>query len=137
MKFIIDPIHARLRAGLRAVRSGCGLALVIVFAACGGGVGTGGTGTYTYGPITGFGSIIVGGVRFDDSLARVEDDDGTTRSRSELKLGMTVGIDSDSVASNANGSVATAASVRFGFDPRLRVHVEPRAEGGGDDHHRV
>ena len=66
-----------------------------VLAGCGGGgeggVGTGGTGTYALGTITGFGSIIVNGVRFDDSAASVLDDDDATRSRDELKLGMTRG----------------------------------------------
>jgi hypothetical protein len=90
------------------------IAVLLWLSGCGGGVGTGGTGTYTYGPITGFGSVIVGGVRFDDAQARVEDDEGAGRTRDELKLGMTVGIDSDRVATGASGSSATAVSVRFG-----------------------
>lgn len=80
------------------------LAAAGVLAACGGGgggselagVGTGGTGTVssavTVGSIAGFGSVIVAGVRFDDSTARVADEDGHTRSRSDLRLGMVTTI---------------------------------------------
>ena len=73
-----------------------------LLAACGGGggdaeaapAGGGGSGaSFASGPITGFGSIIVGGVRFDDSVARVEGDDGQTRRRDELKLGSVVEIE--------------------------------------------
>ena len=39
--------------------------------ACGGGVGTGGTGAFASGPVSGFGSIIVNDVVYDESLARI------------------------------------------------------------------
>ena len=65
--------------------------------------------TYTQGAISGFGSVIVGGVHFDDSTATVLDDDGTTRSRSDLKLGMMVEIDSG----NVNRAAATALAMRL------------------------
>ena len=86
-----------------------------VLGGCGGGgdgVGTGGTGTYALGTITGFGSIIVNGVRFDDSAASVLDDDDATRGRGELKLGMRVAIDSDAIRSDAAGRSATASRIR-------------------------
>ena len=93
------------------------LALTLALAACGGGVGTGGTGgdatAYASGPITGFGSIIVGGVRFDDSAATVEDGDSTRRSRDELRLGMTVEVDSSAITSDGSGSRASASRIRF------------------------
>lgn len=80
----------------------------------GGGVDTGGTGGATpavaSGPITGFGSVIVGGVRFDDSTAAVEDLDGQVRSRSELRLGMTVEVEAGAIAGDAT---ATARRIRF------------------------
>ena len=38
--------------------------------------------SYTQGAITGFGSVFVGGVRYDDSTASVADDDGNSKSRS-------------------------------------------------------
>jgi len=85
------------------------LAVVAIVAGCGGGVGSGGTGSFASGPITGFGSIIVGGVRFDDSLAEVEDLDGLRRGRDELRLGMTVEIDSTAITAGG----ATANRIRF------------------------
>ena len=98
------------------------LAVALAVAAitgCGGGVGTGGTGgnatAYASGPITGFGSVIVNGVRFDDSAATtiVEDGDGGRRSRDDLRLGMTVEVDSSAISTDANGSSATASRIRF------------------------
>ena len=77
------------------------------------GVGTGGTGTYASGPITGFGSIIVNGVRFDDSAAAVSDDDGAAIGRDRLKLGMQVEIESEVVSDDGSGRKARAAHVRF------------------------
>lgn len=76
------------------------LASAMALAGCGGGggggsvatVGGGGTGSFSSGPISGVGSIIVNGVRFDDSMATVLDDDGALRSRNDLKLGMMVRV---------------------------------------------
>jgi Domain of unknown function (DUF5666) len=99
-----------LRRMLLALFCG-GLALM---ASCGGGGvdggGTGATTGYAAGPITGFGSVIVGGVRFEDSTAAVEDLDGARRSRDELRLGMTVEIDSGAIGADAT---ATASRIRF------------------------
>jgi hypothetical protein len=78
--------------------------------ACGGGgVGTGGTGSFASGPITGFGSIIVNDVHYDESQARVESDDGRARSRDDLRLGMVVEVEADDVRNDA----ATARRVRI------------------------
>jgi hypothetical protein len=85
-----------------------------------GGVGGGGTGgfgatvNFTHGPITGFGSIIVGGVRFEDSQATIEDDEGGSRTRDGLKLGVTVSVDSTAVTDAGQGPQATASVVRLG-----------------------
>jgi hypothetical protein len=108
----------KLRRTLTTLLAGL-IALAGAIAGCGGGVGTGGTGsfgatTYTYGEITGFGSIIVNGVRFDDDDAQVVDDLGGSRSRDELRLGMTVGIDSSDVTTAGTGREARAAVVRLG-----------------------
>ena len=64
---------------------------------CGGGVdtgvttagrpGTGGTGLYVQGSISGFGSVIVNGIRFDETSAMVQLD-GTLASTLDLRLGM-------------------------------------------------
>ena len=61
------------------------LLFAAILGGCGGGVDSGGTGgaaTYANGPITGSGSIIVNGVRFDDSAAAISDDSGPGRNRS-------------------------------------------------------
>ena len=71
----------------------------LTLAGCGGGggsagVGSGGTGSFSAGPITGFGSIIVGAVRFDDSTASsiLDIDDDNTDLRGKLRLGMMVRV---------------------------------------------
>ena len=93
------PVHlTRRHLLLGAASLGAGGLL----AACGGGGGgdTGDSSSFVEGPITGFGSIIVGGVRFDDSSARFHDDDdgqlddrGGLRLRDSLRLGMVVEIE--------------------------------------------
>lgn len=84
------------------------LALAALMFGCGGGVGTGGTGSFAVGPISGFGSIIVNGVRFDDSDARVESDDGSSRGSDSLRLGMMVEVD----AGEVRNAQASARQVR-------------------------
>ncbi len=109
-----------------------------LLAACGGG-GSGATAdtpasattptaavadTYSQGPISGFGSIVVGGVRYDDSRAVVTDEDGVSSTRSALKLGMTVQVDAGAVtraagissASSATSASAVASRIRFGSE---------------------
>ncbi len=92
------------------------LLMSLFLVACGGGVESGGTGgntsaSYVSGPITGFGSVIVGGVRFDDTSAAVADAEGDTRSRDDLKLGMTITVRGTPIA--GDGSSA-ATSIVFG-----------------------
>jgi hypothetical protein len=72
--------------------------------------------TYSQGAISGFGSIVVGGVRFDDSGATVSDEDGNSSSRSALKLGMTVQVDAGAVTRNSAGNSAVARRIRFGSE---------------------
>lgn len=87
-----DPIEAGLtrRQTLLAMLGAAGLS------ACGGGgdvagVGQGGTGAFSVGPITGLGSIIVNGIRYDDSRASISDDDSPF-GREDLRLGMVVAV---------------------------------------------
>lgn len=68
---------------------------------------------YTEGTLNGFGSIIVNGVRFDDTSATVTDDNGGLRTASHLKLGMRVSVDSGAVDASGN---AKASAVRFGSE---------------------
>jgi len=92
------------------------VAMLLALAACGGGVEVGGTGTgaYVQGPISGFGSVIVAGVRFDESAAIVEDRDGTGRRREDLRLGMLIEVESGPISDDGNGGrVATANRVRL------------------------
>ena len=102
---------ALLCAGLAAVLTG-------MLAGCGGGVGSEGTGTgavgsFSSGTITGFGSIVVNGVHFDESSALVQDDDGLTVARSSLALGMVVQVTGGPQATAADGTpTAVASAVR-------------------------
>lgn len=91
--------------------------LVATLVACGGGgggssagVGTGGTGSFAVGSISGFGSIIVNGVRYDDSSASVVDDDGNSSSASSLSIGQVVEVRG---SVNSDGISGTATSVAF------------------------
>ena len=79
------------------------LASALALAGCGGGsdggsnvagVTSGGTGSFSTGAITGFGSIIVGAIRFDDAKASsiLDIDDDNTDLRGQLKLGMVVRV---------------------------------------------
>ena len=94
----------------------------VLVAGCGGGgssvsSGSGGavaTSSFAAGPITGFGSVIVNGVRFDDSQATVTDDDGTASSKDALKLGMTAEVHGGAVSDDGTGAKATAGEISFG-----------------------
>ena len=94
------------------------LAALSLLAGCGGGVDSGGTGTgvastYSYGPIVGFGSIIVNGVHYDDSAATIAADDGTPLGRSELRLGMQTEVLASAVTVSAGVSSATASTIQL------------------------
>jgi hypothetical protein len=103
--------YSRIRCLWRAVVAS--LMSLALLHGCGGGVDTGGTGSYSSGPVTGFGSVIVNGVRYDDTSASVQDDDGVPRASSELRLGMIVDIDGSPVTSGADGPVASAQAIRI------------------------
>jgi hypothetical protein len=107
---------------LRPWRALCALIAAVALAAgCGGGstdsgVGGGGTGapeTFTQGAITGFGSIIVNDVHYDDSHASVVDDDGNALSDAQsLRLGTVVDVDAGAVTDGA----ATASAIHVHVD---------------------
>lgn len=78
-----------------------------------GGVDSGGTGSAAVGPITGYGSIIVNGVRFDDSSAAVLDDAGNVRSRDQLRLGVMTVVDAFELTGSAGSQRAIASTIRI------------------------
>ena len=93
------------------------LGSALLMAGCGGGgggtttAGGGVAGSSASGAITGFGSIIVGGVRFDDSTATVQDDDGDSLNRDALKLGMVVRIKGGKKTDDGSSIRAKADSI--------------------------
>ena len=95
------------------------LGSALLMAGCGGGGGggttasvpTGGTGSSATGAITGFGSIIVGGVRFDDSAASIQDDDGAGLQSGDLKFGMVVRIKGGKKTDDGSSIRANAESI--------------------------
>lgn len=92
------------------------LALALTIGGCGG-VDSGGTGgSSAVGPVSGLGSIVVNGVRFDESSALITDDDGAPVARSRLKLGALVAVDGSAVTANGSQRVATASRVRISSD---------------------
>ncbi|WP_425261133.1 DUF5666 domain-containing protein [Rubrivivax sp. RP6-9] len=111
-----------------AVLSTLMLALV---AACGGGgddsAGSPTATSYSQGTISGFGSVIVNGVRWDDSGASVSDDDGNRRSSDDLKLGMVVEVDGASV--DRSSSTGRALAIRYGSELKGPVGSVDAAAG--------
>jgi hypothetical protein len=110
MKFTSDAWRA-LAAWLALMLIGL---LVGSLPGCGG-VDSGGTGlttqTSSSGRITGFGSIIVNGVRFDDSHASIVDGDGLMHPASALRLGMVVDVEGEL---RGNSGTGVARRIQFG-----------------------
>ncbi len=107
--------HTRLTRRSWLVLTGAALA------GCGGGggsspmaalPGTGGTGSpvFAQGTISGFGSVIINGVRFDDGLASVTVD-GVTAVSTDLRLGMVAGIQGSRSAADATQVTASSIEV--------------------------
>lgn len=90
------------------------LFVAALIASCGGGVDSGGTGApataFASGAITGFGSVIVAGVHFDERAASVRDADGNARSRDDLRLGMTVEARGNGIFVDGDGNDASIAT---------------------------
>lgn len=98
-----------LYGGLAAVA-----ACVLVLNGCGGGGGGSAPANqtgYASGRISGFGSVVVNGVHYDESSARIQDEDGVSKSSNDLKLGMVVTVESDKPTSNNNSMTATAQDI--------------------------
>lgn len=121
-----NPLHAgftRRESLIALFGAVCGLS------ACGGGgddvagVGLGGTGAFSVGPITGIGSIIVNGIRYDDSSASISSDDSAFR-REDLQLGMVVVVQ----GSPAVNGLSTATRIVLGGELQGPVSTV-RADG--------
>lgn len=99
-------------AGVLAEMAGCGGGGTDVA-----GLSSGGTGSFTSGTITGFGSIIVNGIRYKDDTASVFSDDGTAIT--SLQLGMVVNIEGSAVTPAASATslpTATAYRITYGSE---------------------
>ncbi len=86
----------RINRGSARPLGGMLLAAACLLAACGGGgdsPGTEAASSYTEGEVTGYGSIVVNDVRYDDRAAAVLDEDGRAGRRSDVKIGMWVEIE--------------------------------------------
>jgi hypothetical protein len=117
---IIPETHMnRLPFQARYLWLSAGAIATAVLVACGGGgesspaggeTGSAQTATSS-GPITGFGSIIVNGVRIDNSAAQITLDDDDSGKDADLKLGMMVEVEAD-IDSSGNPSRANLISTR-------------------------
>ncbi len=110
----MNPIRSLTRQKRRYIWLSAGVVAMAVLASCGGGGGTTAptaTTASSSGAISGFGSIIVNGVRIDNSTAQTTLDDDVNGTDADLKLGMMVDVESDTDA-NENPSKATSVSAR-------------------------
>jgi hypothetical protein len=94
----------------------CALAALFIAAGCGG-VDSGGTGAtspvVSVGPISGFGSIIVNGVRFDETAATIKDDDDNTLTGDRLQLGVLSRVEGSAPVGATGNQRAVAHSIRI------------------------
>ncbi len=103
-----------IHTGLRLIALAAALLASGLFVACGGGGGGGGGGPATTSGVSvgqmASGSIIVNGIRFDDSGATIEIENDSTPSRGELRDGMIVEVTG---TFNSDDATGTATRVRF------------------------
>ena len=88
----------------------------LVLAGCGGGgsdtAGAAKSG-YAFGRISGFGSVVVNGVHYDESNASIQDEDELSYDSSELRLGMMAEIESRDHDESSGTPKATARKIRL------------------------
>ena len=120
----------------RRLHAALACATAALMVACGGGggdtagVGTGGTGSFVVGSVTGFGSVFVNGVRYEDTGARVVDDDGTVKvlgtDDNPLKVGMVVELTG---TVDDSGTVRKATQIAYGAEIKGPVTAVDAAAG--------
>jgi Domain of unknown function (DUF5666) len=127
MSLSITPQWYRL-CGI--ARNTTGIALLCMLFACGGGgvsvsslPGSGGTGVTAIGPVSGFGSVIVNGIRFDDLGSNVQID-GQTMTPSQLRLGMVA-----SVSGTKSSAAVSATALVTALGTANRIDVWSIAQG--------
>ena len=130
------PEPASAGAWQRRLRAALACTTTMILAACGGGggdtagVGTGGTGSFVVGSVTGFGSVFVNGVRYEDTGARVVDDDGTVKvlgtDDNPLKVGMVVELTG---TVDDSGTVRKATQIAYGAEIKGPVTAVDAAAG--------
>lgn len=107
------------RGGNRTFRAALALLSAALLAACGGGTitaggGSGGTGV---GPVTGFGSVIVNGVRYSTDNANIVIGGSENRPESELKVGMRVRVDGAFSTIDNTGTATKVVAIREVLGP--------------------
>ncbi len=130
--------HAR-RSPLFAC-SGVALAASLVLSACGGGNATsnvGSSGSSAAGTISGFGSVITNGVRYElNQTTLVDESTGTTSTCSDnssncgLKMGMEVEIEGDDVRASSDGATPTSVARSIHVGSSIRGPVSSVAADG-------
>lgn len=77
------------------------------------GISSGGTGSFTTGTVSGLGSILVCGIRFDDAYAAVQRDDGGVVG--PVLPGMVVAVRGTSVTAGVAGALPTATALQVRY----------------------
>jgi hypothetical protein len=92
------------------------------------GVDTGGTGSFSTGRISGFGSVIVSGVRFEDNAARVADDDDEAKvlATQDLKLGMVVRVQAGAVTAGSGDILPSSTATTITVESQIKGPVQSK-----------
>lgn len=97
----------------------------------GGGVGVGGTGaqaTLAIGSVSGFGSIVVNGVRYDIDQASIVDEDGSPADAGELQLGMQVAVQGGTLSTDAASGLPTGTARTVVYSNPIEGPVEAQGD---------
>lgn len=131
MSGFVEKLQPRLPVLFNRRGAGGALLAMALLAGCGGGGGgdaaTATSASYALGPITGYGSVVVNGVHFDESRASVYDEDGNRGSASALKLGVMVEIQGSAVDTSTLRSAAS--TIHFGSELKGAVTAVDTAGG--------